>query len=63
MPAVTSVLLCTKAETGVGALIAMGNQLLNGACALFVKQPKIKIIGLILNQEAVIIVLKLIIKE
>lgn len=30
-PAVTRVELCTKEETGVGALIAIGNQLLKGA--------------------------------
>jgi len=33
---VTSVLECTKAETGVGAHIAAGNQALKGNCADFV---------------------------
>ena len=36
-PAVTKVLLWTKDLTGVGALIALGNQDLNGNCALLVK--------------------------
>lgn len=36
-PAVTNVLLWTKELTGVGALIALGNQLLNGNWALLVK--------------------------
>lgn len=35
-PAVTSVDEWTKADTGVGAAIAAGNQLENGICALFV---------------------------
>jgi len=35
-PAVTRVDECTKADTGVGAAIAAGNQLENGICALFV---------------------------
>jgi hypothetical protein len=38
-PAVTRVLLWTKAETGVGALIAIGSQLLKGTWALLVKAP------------------------
>jgi hypothetical protein len=37
-PAVTSVLLCTSALTGVGALMAFGSHLLKGNCALFVKE-------------------------
>jgi len=36
-PAVTNVLLWTKDLTGVGALIALGNHLLNGNWALLVK--------------------------
>lgn len=36
-PAVTKVLLWTRALTGVGALIALGNHLLKGNWALFVK--------------------------
>lgn len=32
-PAVTSVEECTSAETGVGASMAAGSQLENGACA------------------------------
>ena len=36
-PAVTRVLLCTKALTGVGAAIAAGNHLINGNWALLVK--------------------------
>lgn len=43
IPAVTRVLEWTSALTGVGALIAIGNQLLNGSWADFVKAPKIKI--------------------
>ena len=35
-PAVTRVLLCTKAETGVGASIARGSHIEKGYCALFV---------------------------
>lgn len=35
-PAVTRVLLCTKAETGVGASIARGSHIENGYCALLV---------------------------
>lgn len=35
-PAVTRVELCTIAEIGVGAAIAIGNQDINGYCALFV---------------------------
>jgi len=41
-PAVTSVLLWTRDLTGVGALIALGNHPLNGNCALFVKDVRIK---------------------
>jgi len=41
-PAVTRVLLWTKEETGVGALIAKGNHLLNGYWALLVKAAKTK---------------------
>jgi hypothetical protein len=41
-PAVTRVLLCTRALTGVGALIAFGNQLLKGNWALFVNPLKKK---------------------
>lgn len=41
IPAVTSVDEWTKAEIGVGAAIARGNHVLNGNCALFLKQtPK-----------------------
>lgn len=36
-PAVTNVELCTKAEVGVGALIAFGSHPLKGSCALLVK--------------------------
>lgn len=36
-PAVTKVLLCTREETGVGALMARGSHLLKGYCALLVK--------------------------
>lgn len=36
-PAVTSVEECTRAETGVGASMAAGSQLENGACADLVK--------------------------
>jgi len=39
---VTSVLLWTKALTGVGALIALGNQPENGNCALFVEDIRNK---------------------
>jgi hypothetical protein len=35
-PAVTRVLLCTKALTGVGAAMAAGNHLINGNWALLV---------------------------
>lgn len=42
-PAVTRVLLWTKELTGVGALIALGNQPLKGNWALFVKAVKINI--------------------
>jgi hypothetical protein len=45
-PAVTSVLLWTKAEVGVGADIALGNHPLNGTIALLVKQKKPKVITL-----------------
>lgn len=37
-PAVTNVLLCTNELMGVGALIALGNHLLKGNWALFVKE-------------------------
>jgi hypothetical protein len=39
-PAVTNVEECTRADTGVGAAIAAGNQLENGICALFVIAAK-----------------------
>lgn len=38
-PAVTRVLLCTREETGVGALIASGNHPTNGTWALLVHAP------------------------
>jgi len=38
-PAVTKVEECTKAETGVGALIAAGSHLIKGNCALLVHNP------------------------
>jgi len=50
IPAVTKVLEWTKAETGVGAAIASGNQLENGNWALFVKQPNIKNINKIFKK-------------
>jgi len=40
-PAVTNVEECTKAETGVGAAIAAGNQAEKGTCALLVHADKI----------------------
>jgi hypothetical protein len=42
-PAVTRVLLCTKALTGVGAAIALGSHLLKGNCALLVNLVTTKI--------------------
>lgn len=39
-PAVTRVEECTKAEMGVGALIATGNQAEKGKIALLVSNPK-----------------------
>jgi len=41
-PAVTKVLLWTRELTGVGALIALGNQPLKGNCALLVKAVRHK---------------------
>lgn len=41
-PAVTKVDLWTREDTGVGALIAIGNQLLKGAWALLVNEHKIR---------------------
>jgi len=38
IPAVTRVDLWTRALTGVGAAIAAGNHLINGHCALLVKE-------------------------
>jgi hypothetical protein len=46
-PAVTRVLLWTRADTGVGALMAIGSQLPKGTWALFVKDAKIKNVGVI----------------
>lgn len=39
-PATTRVLLCTRALTGVGASIAMGNQKVKGNWALLVKEHR-----------------------
>lgn len=44
IPAVTKVDECTRAEMGVGADIAIGNQAENGNCALFVHLANINII-------------------
>jgi len=41
-PAVTRVEECTSAETGVGAAIAIGSQVQNGNCALFVAAAMIR---------------------
>ena len=38
-PAFTIVAECRKAETGVGAAIALGSQKWNGNCALLVSAP------------------------
>lgn len=42
-PAVTRVEECTRADTGVGAAIAAGSQLINGNWALFVIAATISI--------------------
>lgn len=57
-PAVTRVEEWTRAETGVGAAIAAGNQLVKGICALFVEAANIKIIKshLILGKFHILII-------
>jgi hypothetical protein len=50
-PAVTKVLLCTSALTGVGAAIAAGSQLIKGNWALLVKAARIHRIQAHLGQS------------
>lgn len=51
-PAVTKVDEWTKADTGVGAAMALGNQVENGIWALFVN-PAIDIIIIIIKKDEV----------
>lgn len=55
-PAVTKVEECTKAEIGVGAAIAIGNQAENGNWALFDRAAIIN--KIIVNMENCIFILK-----
>ena len=53
-PATTRVLLCTRALTGVGASIAIGNQKVKGNWALLVKEHTDRISNQTLNRVSLL---------